>query len=82
MKETYKTSAGVETLHDLAALADYSLMERLSADPEATSDGMDHAGILSPSTLHRLKGPSISLTVRTSFVNSDLATLWLHQRIL
>ena len=43
MKETYKTSAGVETLHDLAALADYSLMERLSADPEATSDGMDHA---------------------------------------
>lgn len=43
MKETNKTSARVETLYDLAALADYSLMETLSADPEAASDGVDHA---------------------------------------
>lgn len=43
MKETNKTSARVETLSDLARLADYSLMDRLSSDPEATSDGVDHA---------------------------------------
>lgn len=43
MKETNKTSAMVETLYDLAALADYSLMDTLSSDPEATSDGVDHA---------------------------------------
>lgn len=43
MKETNNTSTAVESLQDLAALVDYSLMERLSADPEATSDGVDHA---------------------------------------
>ncbi|UFH60483.1 protein adenylyltransferase SelO [Sulfurovum mangrovi] len=43
MEKTNKTSARVETLSDLARLADYSLMDRLSADPEATSDGVDHA---------------------------------------
>jgi len=43
MKETNNTSAAVKTLDDLAALADYSLMETLSADPEATSDGVDHS---------------------------------------
>ena len=43
MKDTNKTSAVVETLDDLAALADYSLMDTLNADPEATSDGVDQA---------------------------------------
>jgi len=43
MKETNNTSAVVKSLDDLAALADYSLMEILNADPEATSDGVDHA---------------------------------------
>jgi uncharacterized protein YdiU (UPF0061 family) len=43
MKDTNKNSAKVETLDDLAALADYSLMDTLSSDPEAASDGVDHA---------------------------------------
>ncbi|GIT97300.1 YdiU family protein [Sulfurovum sp. TSL1] len=43
MNSTNKTSVEVKTLDDLAALADYSLMETLSADPEATADGVDHA---------------------------------------
>lgn len=32
----------VETLDDLAPLADYSLVNTLSVDPEATKDGVDH----------------------------------------
>jgi len=43
MKETNNTSSVVKTLDDLAALADYSLMETLNADPEATLDGVDHS---------------------------------------
>ncbi|MDM5271607.1 protein adenylyltransferase SelO family protein [Sulfurovum sp. zt1-1] len=43
MKELNKTSAMVETLHELAMLADYSLMDTLSANPEATSDGVDYS---------------------------------------
>jgi len=43
MQSTNKTSVEVETLYDLAALADYSLMDTLSADPEAAADGFDHA---------------------------------------
>ncbi|MDD3591177.1 MAG: protein adenylyltransferase SelO family protein [Sulfurovum sp.] len=43
MNSTHKTSAEVETLCDLATLADYSLMDRLNPDPEATADGVDHA---------------------------------------
>ena len=42
MKSTNKTSVTVETLNDLAKLADYSLMDTLSPDPEATADGVDH----------------------------------------
>lgn len=42
MKSTNKISVEVETLHDLAKLADYSLMDTLSPDPEATADGFDH----------------------------------------
>ncbi|MFY9142278.1 protein adenylyltransferase SelO, partial [Sulfuricurvum sp.] len=37
------TSAPVKTLSDLAALADYSLTDTLTPDPEATRDGVDHA---------------------------------------
>lgn len=43
MNATNKTSEKVKTLDDLAALVDYSLMETLSADPEASADGVDHA---------------------------------------
>ena len=43
MNANDKTSEMVETLNDLAMLADYSLMETLSPDPEATTDGVDHA---------------------------------------
>ncbi len=37
-----ETSPGVSTLDDLAGLADYSLMESLNCDPDATLDGADH----------------------------------------
>ena len=43
MNATNETSEIVETLDDLAKLADYSLMETLSPDPEASADGVDHA---------------------------------------
>lgn len=36
-------SAPVATLDDLAKLANYSLMDTLSCDPQATADGADHA---------------------------------------
>ena len=47
-KPTNITPAGeagstVSTLDDLAKLADYSLMDNLSCDPEATKDGADYA---------------------------------------
>ncbi|UPT78233.1 protein adenylyltransferase SelO family protein [Sulfurovum sp. XGS-02] len=42
MNSTNQTSAEVKTLDDLAALADYSLMDTLSADPKASADGVDH----------------------------------------
>ena len=43
MKAANKSSAMVDTLNDLAMLADYSLMDTLDSDPEATLDGFDHA---------------------------------------
>jgi uncharacterized protein YdiU (UPF0061 family) len=36
-------SATVATLDDLATLANYSLMDTLNCDPQATADGVDHA---------------------------------------
>ncbi len=42
MKSIKTNYVEVETLDDLTALADYSLMDTLSADPEATEDGVDH----------------------------------------
>ena len=42
MKETKQTSQPIETLSDLAPLADYSLMDTLNCDPEAKADGVDH----------------------------------------
>ncbi len=42
MKETKQSSGAVETLDDLAKLADYSLMETLDCDPDARADGVDH----------------------------------------
>ncbi len=43
MNTTEENLRTVETLGDLAGLADYSLMETLNADPESTKDGVDHA---------------------------------------
>ncbi len=43
MKDIKQTSATVETLDDLAPLADYSLMDTLNSDPDATQDGVDHS---------------------------------------
>jgi uncharacterized protein YdiU (UPF0061 family) len=40
---TQETSPTVATLDDLAKLANYSLMNTLNCDPEATENGVDHA---------------------------------------
>lgn len=42
MKEIKQKSRTVETLSDLAPLANYSLMVTLGSDPEAKADGVDH----------------------------------------
>ena len=42
MKEIKQNSPSVETLHDLAKLTNYSLMDTLNCDPEATENGLDH----------------------------------------
>lgn len=38
-----KTSSTISTLDDLAKLANYSLMDTLNCDPDATANGADHA---------------------------------------
>ena len=38
-----KTSSTISTLDDLAKLANYSLMDTLNCDPDATENGADHA---------------------------------------
>ena len=38
-----KNAATIATLNDLATLANYSLMDRLNRDPDATQNGVDHA---------------------------------------
>ena len=43
MKEIKQSSGTVETLHDLAKLADYSLLDTLNSDPEAKVNGVDHS---------------------------------------
>lgn len=40
MSATNKTT--IKTLHDLAHLANYSLLDTLTPDPNATTDGVDH----------------------------------------
>jgi uncharacterized protein YdiU (UPF0061 family) len=42
-RQPNKTSSTVSTLNDLAKLADYSLMDTLKCDPDATENGVDHA---------------------------------------
>ena len=42
MKVTQQSSTTVETLEDLAGLANYSLMDTLNSDPESKVDGVDH----------------------------------------
>ncbi len=43
MKDIKQTSPTVETLDDLAPLANYSLIDMLNCDPEAKVDGVDHS---------------------------------------
>ncbi|MBL4730611.1 MAG: YdiU family protein [Sulfurimonas sp.] len=43
MKVIEKNSATVETLSDLAKLANYSLMDTLNSDPDSTANGVDHS---------------------------------------
>ena len=38
-----KISPIIETLDELATLANYSFMDTLNSDPDATTDGVDHA---------------------------------------
>jgi uncharacterized protein YdiU (UPF0061 family) len=42
MKPANEADATIKSLDDLAPLADYSLMNTLRADPDATADGVDH----------------------------------------
>lgn len=42
MKAIKESSEMVETLYDLAELANYSLMETLDRDPDSSVDGVDH----------------------------------------
>ena len=42
MKALKQTSVTVETLDDLAPLADYSFMDTLNSDPESKANGIDH----------------------------------------
>lgn len=43
MKVIKQTSQTVETLNDLAPLANYSLLDTLNCDPEAKENGVDHS---------------------------------------
>ena len=43
MKEIKENSGLVESLDDLASLADYSLMQTLNCDPDAKANGVDHS---------------------------------------
>ena len=43
MNAINETSAPVKTLSDLAILADYSLLDTLTPDPEAKANGVDHS---------------------------------------
>ncbi|WP_158973043.1 YdiU family protein [Paraglaciecola sp. L3A3] len=42
-KQPQKNAASISTLNELAALANYSLMDTLNCDPDATQNGVDHA---------------------------------------
>ncbi len=43
MQEIKQTTQTINTLDDLAQLADYSLMDSLNSDPDATENGIDHS---------------------------------------
>ena len=42
MNQSNKSQNNIKTLNDLAKFADYSLMQNLNRDPDATSDGEDY----------------------------------------
>ncbi len=41
-RQSQETSSTISTLNDLAKLTDYSLMDTLNCDPDATENGVDH----------------------------------------
>jgi uncharacterized protein YdiU (UPF0061 family) len=43
MQEMKQTTHTINTLNDLAQLADYSLMDTLNSDPDAKANGIDHS---------------------------------------
>jgi len=43
MRNTKETPQSIKTLGELAEFADYSLMDTLNPDPDATADGIDHS---------------------------------------
>ena len=43
MKELQANSFKVENIQDLAKFAEYSLMNTLNCDPDATEDGVDYS---------------------------------------
>jgi hypothetical protein len=43
MQKKEQTSQRINTLTDLAKLANYSFMSTLNSDPDATTDGIDHS---------------------------------------
>ena len=42
MNNTKQNTPTIKTLNDLAPFANYSLMDTLTPDPNATQDGIDH----------------------------------------
>ena len=76
MQEIKQTSQTINTLDDLAHLADYSLMETLNSDPDAKVNGVDHypREVFSTSapTLSAKAAPAAQLY--SSIIFSDLAS--------
>jgi hypothetical protein len=65
-RQPQQTTPTIVTLSDLAKLANYSLMDTLNCDPDATENGVDHLS----------KTLSTLLTVKLFSVNSVFPTAW------
>ena len=59
MRKTKQTYRAIKTLHDLAQLANYSLMDTLNSDPDSKANAIDYlprqvfSGHYVPVTLHQ-----------------------------